>query len=358
MKILFLIDSLGSGGAQRQLSTLACILKEKGHDVQVVCYYEDNYFAPIITYHQISIKYIVTKNIIKRLFSIRKFILNGHFNVVISFTDTPDFINNFSAIGKKKWKIVTSERSAKEEFFDTWRSKLYAVFRKHSDVIVCNSHNARQLWIKNYPRYRDKLEVIYNAVDISIPTITYNTRENNKTHFIIAASFLYLKNPLNVINAISQLDGLQDLMTLDWYGKYGYDQSYEDAIELIKINNLSNCIKIHPPTLDISEKMHLADCVCLFSYYEGLPNAICEAMALSKPIIMTKVSDYDILVDRSNGILCEANSISSIKDAFKEIILTDKKTLINMGIESKRKADSLFSQEKTIARWETIISNE
>lgn len=57
-------------------------------------------------------------------------------------------------------------------------------------------------------------------------------------------------------------------------------------------------------------------------------------------------------------ILCEANSISSIKNAFKEIILTDKKTLINMGIESKRKADSLFSQEKTIARWETIISNE
>lgn len=43
MKLLFLIDSLGSGGAQRQIVTIIPLLKQKGVEVEVLCYHEDTF---------------------------------------------------------------------------------------------------------------------------------------------------------------------------------------------------------------------------------------------------------------------------------------------------------------------------
>lgn len=40
MRIALLIDSLGSGGAQRQFVGLASILKKEGFEVKVFCYFD------------------------------------------------------------------------------------------------------------------------------------------------------------------------------------------------------------------------------------------------------------------------------------------------------------------------------
>ena len=47
MKILCVIDSLGSGGAQRQMVNLARGFKSKGYDVEMLIYYPQlNFFRP------------------------------------------------------------------------------------------------------------------------------------------------------------------------------------------------------------------------------------------------------------------------------------------------------------------------
>ena len=68
--------------------------------------------------------------------------------------------------------------------------------------------------------------------------------------------------------------------------------------------------------------MNAADFVALFSYVEGLPNAICEALALGKPIIMTRVSDYCSLVS-DNVFLCETPEPLSIATSLKNAIKCD-----------------------------------
>ena len=44
-KILLLIDSLGAGGAQRQLVGLAVLLKQRGYDVSVATYHDDRFYV-------------------------------------------------------------------------------------------------------------------------------------------------------------------------------------------------------------------------------------------------------------------------------------------------------------------------
>lgn len=362
MKILFLIDSLGSGGAQRQLTTIAPLLKKQGLSVEVLCYIDNDFFATPLNENNIPIHWITPSNYLARIIKIRRFIRNGRYDAVVSFLNTPDLLNCIAAIGGHTWKVITSERSATEAIFSTRRGKLIGWLKRYSDAIVCNSENARQLWIKYYPQYKDKLKVIYNIVTLPEITSTYVPRRDGKTHIIVAASYRYLKNPLNVIEAINLLDeDAKDKLILDWYGAkcdtLSGTKTYDEASRLINKYNLNEVIHLNNLTSSIIDRMNEADAVGLFSKLEGLPNAICEGMMLGKPIIMSHVSDYSVLVDESNGYLCDYDNPISISEAFVCAISNTTDQLKLMGELSRNKGYRLFENKNIIDRWLFLCQN-
>lgn len=101
--------------------------------------------------------------------------------------------------------------------------------------------------------------------------------------------------------------------------------------------------------------MNQADIIGLFSELEGLPNAICEGMMLGKPIIMTHVSDFELLVDENNGFLCDWDNPLSIRDTLRKTINLTNEDLIRMGKNSKEKAEKLFPEEVIINQWLSYI---
>src|SRR5690625_1899614 len=92
MKVLCLIDSLGSGGAQRQLIELAKGFKEKGHEVSFLTYHEINFFKPELDKVDIQVHTILEPNYLKRTLKIRKYIRNGNFDAVLSFLEGASFM--------------------------------------------------------------------------------------------------------------------------------------------------------------------------------------------------------------------------------------------------------------------------
>ena len=356
MKLLLFIDSLGSGGAQRQLTTIAPLLKQQGIDVEVLCYCRNEFFAHALLENGIPIHWITPKNYLIRILKIRDFIRKGNYNAVISFLDIPDLLNCLAAIGGCHWKVITSERSAKEENFHTFRGKIIGWIKRYSDAIVCNSENARDLWLKYYPHYKDKLEVIYNMVTLPKITSTYIPHKDGKTHIVVAASYQYLKNPINVIEAVNALDeSYKRKLSIEWYGRkeatVGETGAYKDASTLIDKYGLHKTVLLNEATNVITDRMVEADVVGLFSRLEGLPNAICEAMSLAKPIIISRVSDYKVLVDKSNGVVCDWNNISSIKNALEILLECSEEELVSLGKKSKKKAEILFGKEKITNQW-------
>lgn len=362
-KILFLIDNLGSGGAQRQVATIAPLLKEAGCDVEVLCYHGNDFFAQKLIDNSIKIHWITPKSFIARVFKIRRFIRRGRYDAVVSFLDTPDFLNCLAAIGGRSWRVITSERSAKEDFFLSHKGKIFGWFRRYSDTIVCNSENARQLWLKYYPQYEDKLKVIYNIVDINEIDSTYIPRRDDKTHIIVAASYQYLKNPINVVKAILNLSAkYKRQLKLDWYGRcevtVGETRAYDEAQKLVEDNKLQNIVSLNDSTNLISEKMNEADVVGLFSKYEGLPNTICEGMSLSKPVIMSRVSDYPVFVSDNNGVLCDWDNTQSITDGIKQLIDMPLDQLLKLGRNSKEKSDILFDKKGNLLKWQELVDKK
>lgn len=362
MKILLLIDSLGSGGAQRQIITLAALLKQQGQEVSFLLYADEGFFQNEVEKLNIPIHLIRTKSYLQRIWQVRKYIRNGKYDAVISFMDTPNFLNNFAAIGGKNWKVITSERSSKEDYLFTKQGRIFGWFQHYSDAIVCNSHNAMAMWENHYPKYKNKLSVIYNPVLLPEITSTYIPKKDGKLNVVIAASYQYLKNPIGLVKAIALMsEEERSKLVVNWYGRIepvpNDSKAYNATKELIELNHLQHTVMLYEATKDIGNKMKEADVVALFSELEGLPNVICEGMMLGKPIIMSRVSDYNNLVDEHNGFLCDWDSPESIKDALVGALNLSNDEITQMGKASKIKAEKMFSKETIVMRWIKLIRN-
>ena len=74
-KILCIIESLGSGGAERQLTGLAVMLKEQGHEVEVVYYCKKEFYLPFLEENGVKGVFLSTAvSKFRRLFAIQKYI--------------------------------------------------------------------------------------------------------------------------------------------------------------------------------------------------------------------------------------------------------------------------------------------
>lgn len=361
MKILLLIPSLGSGGAERQLVNLAILFKQKGLNVEFIVYHKDDFYKHILDEHLIKVNYLNPKNNLDRVFKVRRFIRKSNCNAVISFLETTNFLNCFSAIGGKNWKVITTELSSKKSTFLSRRGKIFGWFQRYSDAIVCNSFNAKAMWEKHYPSYKDKLSVIYNPIILPVITAKYIPKKDGKLHVVVAASYQYLKNPIGLIKALSLMSNeTKDKLQINWYGRIevsnGDARAYDESTLLIKQNNLEAVIHLNEPTKDIANKMKKADVVALFSELEGLPNAICEGLMIGKPIVMTRVSDYKVLVDDTNGFLCDWDKPETIMHALESAANLSNCDLLNLGRDSYNKAQKLFSTNTIVSQWVNIIT--
>ena len=350
-RILFLAMNLNSGGAERQMVSTAVALQRCGYTVSFVCYDKGDFFESTLIGAGIKITWIIEQRSIVRLLKFRRYIRTGHYDIVVSFLETANILNLFAAIGLKRWGIITGERSSRKENLLSLRGHIVAIMQSWSNAIVCNSYNAKSMWESVYPGLKSKLTVIYNGIEVEEIRSDHD-HSRGVLKIVVAASYRAEKNPINLIEAIGLMDEhSRSRIQIEWFGAYDFPGSvYEQCRSRVMQLSLSSVIHLNGPTKEISRYMAEADFVALFSKYEGLPNSICEAMMLGKPIIMTKVSDYSTIV-RDNGFLCDSDDPEGIRAVIEQAINITTAACVKMGDQSKRIAESLFSSKKSIDSW-------
>jgi glycosyltransferase involved in cell wall biosynthesis len=350
MKVLFLIEDLGSGGAQRQLVKLALDFKARGHCVSVLSYYDKQFYRQALLDGGVGIYEIFGESQIKRVLKVRKFIRSGSYSVIIAFLGTPVFIGEISALPFKKWKLIVGERSANPNLTKKLKLRIKRFFHLFADYIVANSYKNMAMVRQINPFLSDhKCRIIYNSIDLDVyaPLPDYIFRENGSLRIVIPASYRKLKNLIGLIEGVSHL--LMDekkQLEIHWYGdrtpNVEPDFVLEEAEQLIEKYSLQSVFTLHPTEFEIHKVIQQAD-AGLFSFFEGLPNAVCEGMACGKPIIASDVSDIPLFVkDKISGVLCKATEVESISSALRYMISLSPDKLENMGRLSRLKAEELF----------------
>ncbi|MBR5375538.1 MAG: glycosyltransferase [Paludibacteraceae bacterium] len=354
-KILLFTDSLGAGGAQRQLVGLAIMLKDIGYKVKVATYYDIDFYKQALENNGVCHELIPNaENKKKRIWAVRRFFMKEKPDCIIAYQETPSLIACLTRILGCKFKLIVSERNTTQSIGTNERIRFFLY--KWVDLIVPNSFT-QEKWIKShYPKLSKKIYTIINFVDLD--KFYYVEHERRSVpEILIVATIWPSKNTLGLIEAISLLKKKSIKCHFSWYG---IENKYQDYLgkcyQLIKTYNVQDYISLFPKTKDIHLKYQEADYFCLPSFYEGTPNVICEAISTGVPVICSDVCDNHLYVKEGfNGILFNPNNILDITEKIELILQLDETHYKTYRNNCRGLAERLLNKELFIKRYTNII---
>lgn len=355
-RILCLIDSLGPGGAQRQMVGLASFLKEKGYDVTVACYHDNRFYGDLLSSNNVPYVYLEkANNKSLRIWHIARYIRHGKPDVVISYLETPSICACIAKLFNHKFKLIVSERNTSPQtgIKEKTRFNLFKV----ADYVVPNSHSQELYIQKTFPKLMDKTVTIPNFVDLEHFVPPLNRRRRDVPEIMIAASIWPSKNALGFIDAVAQLKTNGVRIHISWYG---YNTDHLDYINhcenKIKQNNLEDYIELKEKSSQILDLYQDADYFCLPSFYEGTPNVICEAMACGLPIVCSNVCDNSRYVtEGENGFLFNPLNTDSIVAAFGKLFALNDEEYYAFCYRSRMAAEKKLSKGSFVDKYINLI---
>lgn len=365
MKTLLFIDSLTSGGAQRQMVGLAKLLKSNRYQVTIATYFNVPFYADFLKQNDIGYECIQNSgNKLLRIFLIVKFFRRYRPELVISYLDTPNILAILVRFFGCRYKLIVSERNTTQEL--TFREKIKFFLFRFADYIVPNSYSQTNFITTHYPQLAPKIETITNFVDTDFfkPAEIDHTGEPLK--ILIVGRIAPQKNVHKFIRTISAVIESGVKIQVDWYGNGFMNDGmsnelssyYIECLGLIKIHHLENQFIFHQPVKDVRSVYQTCDVFCLPSLYEGFPNVICEAMACAKPILASNICDNPNLVSEGfNGFLFDPDSIEEMKNAILKYNRLSPETKAQMAENSRNLALSNFSAAGFVSKYLKLIKN-
>ena len=354
-RILCLIENLGSGGAERQLTGLAVMLKKRGYQVEVCYYVKNEFYLPYLQENGIkSLCLSDAINFWKRFLLIRKYINAYQPDTVISYSASTSMITCFLKLLGANYHLIVSERNTTQKLNIRERVK-FSLYR-WANYIVPNSHSQGVFIAQNFPKFNHKIRIITNYVDIIKFSPTNIKCENDVIRMLCVGRLMPQKNIPLFIEAISKVVDNHYKIRVDWYGQDLRDAYSQECHGAIDLYHLHDVFQFHEPSSNIHELYPISDVFCLPSLYEGFPNVLCEAMSCGLPVLCSQVCDNPYIVNSGqNGFLFDPSDSTDIALTIERYLLLNHDEKRQMGCRSREIAVEMFSEDKFINRYLDII---
>ena len=324
MKITFFITTLGGGGAERVVCNLANYLVNNNHSVSIIVlrgdeskYHLDsrvntificNYFNANIGSILRHVKEIeISRRILKKLDSDE---------CLVSFLELPIAM---SLLFRRDipCKLIFSERNNPDNYSKIYRF-IFRYFCNRADGAVFQT-TVVQDW---YNTFCNKKKVIPNAINDVFLEAPYAYRGGNK--IVTVGRLNSQKNQKLLIESFAIVSRDYPQYRLFLYG----DGPLKSELQLL-VNNLGLTDKVAFGGFknDIITELMDADLFVLSSDFEGMPNALMEAMALGLPCISTDCAGggaRELISNMENRLLVPCDDKKRLSDAIKWVLNNDE----------------------------------
>lgn len=334
MKIIQIINSLGSGGAEKLLLETIPLYRKKGIEMDLLVFWNNNHQFINALKKLNCCKIIVLKDSanFKDIYSIfhilklRKYLKQYDIAHVHLFP-AQYFTVLTNAFFGNKCKLIFTEHSTSNRrirnrflgFVDKW---VYERF----DKTICITEEVFEVLLKHTGINPNKFCVIKNGVNITrirdakylaIEEIDYRRKMEDK--YIIQVSSFH--EPKDQWTLIQSLKFLPDHIKLILVGE-GILQSKinKDTVK----ESLHDRVFFLGQRMDIPRLLKTVDIVVLSSKYEGLSLSSIEGMASGRPFVASDVPGLSEVVGGA-GLLFEAGNAQELASRIQELL--ENKTL-------------------------------
>ena len=361
IKILFYIDTLVGGGAEKVLRTLVNSMDQSKFDITVqttfredtknllcegvnytYCYNQKNALSNIIFRAEAALSLVYPRHI------------KGDYDIEVAYLECASTKIMAGSTNKKAKKLawvhcdlrkITDDPKGFSEKCKPWYDKF--------DKVICVSESVKESFIELFGNAQ-KTEVVYNTIDTKeiaekakedLPQIT-----KNKLTLVMLGRLMAQKNYPRLLKAAKAL--LDEGFDFDlWILGEGEERP---ALEkYMSENNLCNNVKMLGFQNNPYPFINNADLLVCSSTYEGFSTFVTEGLILGKTIVTTDCSGmYELLGDNEYGLITK-NEDEAFTNGLREML--SNPLLLADYTEKAKLRGKQFSKEKLTAETEKLF---
>lgn len=354
MNITFFIGGLSGGGAERVTCNIANYLSKNGHIIKILTMADDTPTYAIddkvlrIPLLQSKERKGVIINSFVRLYRFIKHLIKDNVDVYVVMLPITTIM-----LLRLRWlikgKVIASERVDPSIYSNKKQTQLKKLACK-ADGWVFQTEEERSWYDKSAGKA--KVRIIPNAINPDFIRELYQGERGKK--IVTAGRLTEQKNHILLIKAFAKISSKYSDYQLIIYGGGGnLKEKIEDTIKQL---NLIDKVVLPGYTTNIGDKIKDASLFVLSSDFEGMPNALMEAMALGVPCISTDCDGGGaryLIENEKNGLLVPKGDMEALAGAM-ERMLSNREFAEKCGKEAHAVCERL-APEKIYSEWENFI---
>ena len=325
-RIVFHLNCLERGGAERVVSVLAGQFAQWGYEVYIATEWqgEDEYTidSRILRVH-VGLsgkqeKYGRIGKFLARIFNLRRFLKKTKPDIVIAFARKANYRALTAPVGMKM-PVLISVRINPVGYYDFLSDKIQIpiLFRRAAG---CVFQTAEQRDF--FPDYiTKKSRIILNPIN---PKFLGNPIPEEREKAVVHSGRLVdFKNQLMLIEAFCEVHKKYPDYRLKIFGSDSFDGTKEKVEALIREKQAEDYVLLMGASGQLEKDMINGAFAAFSSDYEGMPNVVLEAMALGLAVVATDCPPGGpamVITPEENGLLVPVGDVKALAEAMERLI--------------------------------------
>ena len=286
---------------------------------------------------------------------LREFLDRTRPEILVAFMQRANY-RALMAAGRSRLPVVVCVRIDPTKFYNRFsdRVQIRWLFPRAAGAVFQTQE--QRAFFK--PWLQDNSEIILNPINgkyIGVTTPPYEEREHSVVH---AARLVDFKDQATLIKAFVRVHEAHPEYRLRIYGPDSGDGTKELLLSLIEENRAQEWILLCGNSDALEKELPRGRIYVSSSLYEGLPNAVMEAMALGMPVISTDCpcgGPAEVIQHEQNGLLVPIGDTDAMAAAMLRLI-EDPALAMRLGEEAK-KISERANTEAICARWREYLDS-
>ena len=355
MRIMLVVHSIGFGGAERVVTSLANAYAAGGHEVCLVALEVKRPSLPLSNAVQL-IELSARKSaagLLHLLTSLRTAVRAFQPDVVHSHMIHSNLVARFLRCIAPIPRLISTVHNTNEGGWS--RMRAYRLTHRLADVTTNVSGEAVAVFETKHAVPKGQMLTVHNGIDTRAFTFSQEHRDqarhllgaNPSTRLILAVGRLEpAKNYPNLLQALTRVS-----KDLEWRVVIaGTGQLEADLRQLSASLDLMERVTFLGLRPDVRDLMCAADIFVLSSDYEGFPMVVGEAMACERVVVATDCGGVAEFTG-GNGIMVPPKDPEALAAGLVRALAMPKDEAYQIGLSARDRVETLFSLDAAVARW-------